>query len=39
MAFVCCELGEDTTGCFDECCFGVMYVGRCSVCMFCGFCS
>ena len=26
MTFICSELGDGTTGCFRECCFGVMYV-------------
>ena len=30
--FVCSELGQGMTGCYVECCFGVMYVDWYGVC-------
>ena len=30
--FVCSELGQSTTGCLGECCFGVMYCEWYGVC-------
>ena len=32
--FVCSELGQGTTGCSGECCFGVMYCEWYGVCDF-----
>ena len=34
MTFVCSELGQGTTGCSGECCFGVMYGEWYGVCDF-----
>ena len=34
MALVCSELGQGTTGCLVECCFGVMYCEWYGVCDF-----
>ena len=32
---VCSELGQGTTGCSGECCFGVMYCGMVFVTLLC----
>ena len=34
MTFACSELGQGTTGCLGECCFGVMYCEWYGVCDF-----